>query len=152
MKALSNRIASATALCVVAVSLVAPQARAGLLYEPSNYAAPDNLVVKFDGIRTAGLLKAHDASAETWKNIGRAANDAVFTAKSGDASAWVADGYHFAGGAYGKLAFKQNLGVAMTVQVVADVKGKECSTSWPSFFGCAEDWANIYFSDRKSVV
>ena len=150
MKALSNRIASATALCVVTGLLVAPLAYAGLLYEPSNYAAQDNLVVNFDGIRNAGLLKAHDASAETWMNIGRAANDAVFYAKSGDTSAWVADGYHFAGGAHGKLKYKQNLGNAMTVQVVADVKGRECSTSWPSFFGCAEDCANIYFSAKDT--
>ena len=123
---------------------------AGLLYESGNYAAQDNLIVNFDGIRNAGLLKAHDSAAETWKNIGRVANDAVFTAKSGDASTWVADGYHFAGGAYGKLKFKQNLGNAMTVQIVADVKGTECSTSWPTFFGCSEDWANIYFSAKDS--
>jgi hypothetical protein len=150
MKVLSNHIASATAFCAAVVSLIATQAHAGLLYEPSNYAAQDNLVVNFDGIRNAGLLKAHDASAETWKNIGRAANDAIFYAKSGDASAWVADGYHFAGGAHGKLKYKQNLGNNMTVQVVADVKGRECSTSWPSFFGCAEDWANIYFSAKDT--
>ena len=31
----------------------------GLLYEPGNYAAQDNLVVNFDGIRNAGPLKAH---------------------------------------------------------------------------------------------
>ena len=89
--------------CIVgAIAAFAPSAaNAALKYEPSNYAAQDNLVVNFDGIRNAGLLKAHDDSAETWKNIGRIANDAGFTAKSGDASAWAADGYHFAGGAYG---------------------------------------------------
>ena len=87
--------------CVVG-AFAPSAANAALKYEPSNYAAQDNLVVNFDGIRNAGLLKAHDDSAETWKNIGRIANDAGFTAKSGDASAWAADGYHFAGGAYGK--------------------------------------------------
>ena len=125
---------------------------AGLLYEPSNYAAQDNLVVNLDGIRNAGLLKAHDSAATEWKNIGRAANNATFTAKEGDTSAWVADGYHFAGGAYGKLKGKQNLGNAMTVQIVADAKGSENSTSWPTFFGCHEDWANIYYSDKNAEV
>lgn len=149
MKKASIRITNATAICA-ALSLAATSARAGLLYEPGNYAAQDNLVANFDGIRNAGLLKAHDSAATTWKNIGRAANDAVFYAKSGDTSAWVADGYHFAGGAYGKLAFKQNFGNTMTIQIVADVKGSENSTSWPSFFGCAEDWANIYFSAKET--
>ena len=36
---------------------------AGLLYEPSNYAAQDNLVCNLDGIRNAGLLEAWDGSA-----------------------------------------------------------------------------------------
>ena len=76
--------------------LCAASAHAGLLYEPSNYAAQDNLVVNLDGIRNAGPLKAHDSAATEWNNIGRVANDAAFTALDGDTSAWVADGYHFA--------------------------------------------------------
>ena len=130
------------------LSMLAPDARAALKYEPGNYVAQDNLVVNFDGIRNAGLLKAHDDSAETWKNIGRVANDAEFFAKSGDTSAWVADGYHFAGGAYGKLKFKQDFGKNMTVQIVADVKGSENSNSWPTFFGNPNDKANIYLNDN----
>ena len=133
---------------LVFLAALAPSARAALKYEPGSYAAQDNLVVNFDGIRNAGLLKAHDDSAETWKNIGRVANDAVFYAKSGDASAWVADGYHFAGGAYGKLKFKQDFGKNMTVQIVADVKGSENSNSWPTFFGNPNDRANIYLNDN----
>ncbi len=128
--------------------MLAPSAQAGLLYEPSNYAAQDNLVVNFDGIRNAGVHNAHDSSAVVWKNIGRVANDAELFAKSGDTSAWVADGYHFAGGAYGKLKFKQTLGASMTVQIVADVKGSENSVSWPTFFGNLEDKANIYLNDN----
>lgn len=134
------------------VAISAASAHAGLLYEPSNYAAQDNLVVNLDGIRNSGPLKAHDTSADEWKNIGRVANDAEFFAKDGDTSAWVADGYHFAGGAYGKLRFKQNLGNAMTVQIVADAKGSDNTTKWPSFFGCPEDWANIYYSDKSGEV
>lgn len=141
-----------TAAVAAAGMMGCSSALAGLLYEPSNYAAQDNLVCNLDGIRNAGLLKAHDGAATEWKNIGRAANDAEFFKKEGDASAWVADGYHFAGGAYGKLKFKQNLGNAMTVQIVCDAKGSENSTSWPTFFGCPEDWANIYYSNPSSEI
>ena len=123
---------------------------AGLLYEPGNYAAQDNCVVNLDGIRNAGLLKAHDSNAAEWKNIGRAANDATFIAKEGDTSAWVADGYHFAGGAFGKLKSNQNLGNSMTVQIVCDVQGAENSTTWPTFFGNPNDLANIYLTGTKS--
>ncbi|MBQ3290306.1 MAG: hypothetical protein IJH50_12975 [Kiritimatiellae bacterium] len=135
---------------VLAGAAMAMNCWAGLLYEPGNYVAQDNLVVNLDGIRNAGPLKAHDSTATEWKNIGRAANDATITLKDGDTSAWVADGFHFAGGAFGKLKGTQNLGNSMTVQIVCDVKGSECSTTWPTFFGCAEDWANIYFSDRNT--
>jgi hypothetical protein len=138
-----------SAFIVGAIALLMPTAAsAALKYEPGNYAAQDNLVVNFDGIRNAGLLKAHDGAATEWKNIGRVANDAEFIAKSGDTSAWVADGYHFAGGAYGKLKFKQTLGASMTVQIVADVNGSENSVSWPTFFGNPNDKANIYLSNN----
>ena len=148
----SFRFASATMGCAVALALASTAAHAGLLYEPGNYVAQDNLVVNLDGIRNAGLLKAHDNNAEEWKNIGRAANDATFTFKEGDTSGWVADGYHFSGGAYGKLKFWQNMGNSMTVQIVADAKASEVSTSWPTFFGNPEDWANIYFTNKNGVV
>jgi hypothetical protein len=137
-------------ILVGAAALFAGNVQAGLLYEPDSYVSQDNIVVNLDGIRNVGLLKAHDNNAEEWKNIGRAANDATFTFKEGDTSGWVADGFHFAGGAHGRLKGTQNLGNSMTVQVVADVKGSECATKWPSFFGCREDWANIYFSDKNT--
>lgn len=57
----------------------------------------------FHGIRNVGALKAHDSAATEWKDLSHTANNAVFIAKEGDASAWTADGYHFAGGCYGKL-------------------------------------------------
>ncbi|MCR5752177.1 MAG: hypothetical protein K6G91_09450 [Kiritimatiellae bacterium] len=144
----SMQVDVAKATASLAFAFMCATACAGLLYEPGNYAAQDNCVVNLDGIRNAGLLKAHDSSATEWKNIGRAANDAEFFAKSGDTSGWVADGYHFAGGAYGKLKFKQNLGAEMTVQIVADVKGSENSVSWPTFFGNPNDRANIYLTDN----
>ena len=138
------------ATLVVASVFVAPAARAGLLYEPDSYVSQDNIVVNLDGIRNAGLLKAHDNNAEEWKNIGRAANDATFTFKEGDASGWVADGFHFAGGAFGTLKAKQTLGTSMTVQIVCDVRGAENSTTWPTFFGNPDDKANIYLTGTKS--
>ncbi len=122
----------------------------GLLYEPNCYVAQDNLVVNFDGIRNVGLLKAHDSNAAEWKNIGRTANDATFTFKEGDTSGWVADGFHFAGGAFGELKGMQNLGNSMTVQIVCDVQGNENSTAWPTFFGNPNDKANIYLTGIKS--
>ena len=145
-------------LLVLTCAATAVTAFGGLLYEPQNYAAQDNLVVNLDGIRNAGLLKAHDSAATEWKNVGRIANNATFTAKSGDTSAWVADGYHFAGGAYGKLKFKQNLcgsDTNMTIQIVADVRAADNPTDrggvsyWPTLFGCPEDWANIYYSSMS---
>ena len=66
---------------VLAVAAVALNCHAGLLYEPDSYVSQDNIVVNLDGIRNAGLLKAHDSGATEWKNIGRAANDATFTFK-----------------------------------------------------------------------
>ena len=146
-----NRSLTTYAAAIGAVAIFST-ANAGLLYEPGNYVAQDNLVVNLDGIRNAGLLKAHDSTATEWKNIGRAANDATFTLKEGDTSGWVADGYHFSGGAFGKLKAKQNLGGSMTVQIVCDVRGSESQSgsTWPTFFGTPNDKSNIYLTGTKS--
>ena len=149
-----NRLLTTYAAAVGAVALFST-VNAGLLYEPDSYASQDNIVVNLDGIRNAGLLKAHDSGATEWKNIGRAANDATFTFKEGDTSAWVADGFHFAGGAHGTLKAKQNLGGSMTVQIVCDVIGAEQQviqnvSTWSTFFGPHNDKANIYIAGTKS--
>ena len=149
-----NRLLTTYAAAVGAVALFST-VNAGLLYEPDSYASQDNIVVNLDGIRNAGLLKAHDSGATEWKNIGRAANDATFTFKEGDTSAWVADGFHFAGGAHGTLKAKQNLGGSMTVQIVCDVIGAEQQvikdvSTWSTFFGTPNDKANIYIAGTKS--
>ncbi|MBQ8114374.1 MAG: hypothetical protein IJ146_14325 [Kiritimatiellae bacterium] len=141
--------ASAFAAFVVAVML---QASAGLMYEPSNYVAQENLVLNFDGIRNAGLLKAHDGEASVWKNIGRVANDATLVGNDGPANAWTADGYRFNGGTYGVLKYAQDLGGQLTIQIVCDVKSSENYTSWPTMFGNWNDRANIYYSDTLSKV
>ena len=144
-----NRSLTTYAAAVGAVAIFST-ANAGLLYEPDSYALQDNLVVNFDGIRNAGLLKAHDNNATKWKSIGRVPNDATLISKSGDTSAWVADGYHFAGGTLGKLKSNQNFGSQMTVQIVCDVRGSESSSTWPTFFGNPNDYANIYFSNKDT--
>ena len=141
--------ASAFAAFVVAVML---QASAGLMYEPSNYVAQENLVLNFDGIRNAGLLKAHDGEASVWKNVGRVANDATLVGNDGPANAWTADGYRFNGGTYGVLKYAQDLGGQLTIQIVCDVKSSENYTSWPTMFGNWNDRANIYYSDNLSKV
>ena len=118
----------------------------GLLYEPSCYVAQESLALNLDGIRNVGALKAHDGAATEWKDLSHTANNAVFIAKEGDASAWTADGYHFAGGCYGKLKSAQDFGDAVTVQIVADVTRSDSTTTWPTLFGNWNDRLNLYFS------
>ena len=122
----------------------AREAFGGLLYEPSCYVAQESLALNLDGIRNVGALKAHDSAATEWKDLSHTANNAVFIAKEGDASAWTADGYHFAGGCYGKLMSAQDFGDAITVQIVADVTRSDSTTTWPSLFGNWNDRLNIY--------
>ena len=134
----------------VAATVLATAAFGGLLYEPSNYEAQDYLVVNYDGIRNAGLLRAHDPAATVWQSVGRVPDDADFILKDGDASAWAADGFHFAGGAYAKLKHNYNFGDNMTVQIVCYVRGSENTSSWPTFFGNWNDRANVYFGDKNN--
>ena len=138
--------------CTLAACVGARVACAGLLYETSCYAAQDNLRIHYDGIRNAGALKAHDSSAAEWVCLGHAACNATFIAKEGDASAWTADGYHFAGGAYAKLNSAQSFGDAVTVQIVADVTRSDNTTTWPSIFGTWSDRLNIYFSGSGNLL
>ena len=118
----------------------------GLLYEPSCYVAQGNLILNLDGIRNVGALKAHDSAATEWKDLSHTANNVEFIAKEGDASAWTADGYHFAGGSYGKLMSAQDFGDAITVQIVADVTRSDSTTTWPTLFGNWNDRLNIYYN------
>ncbi len=66
-----KNIKSFTAVLVTTVAFLAKNAQAGLLYEPDSYVSQDNIVVNLDGIRNAGLLKAHDSNAEEWKSAGK---------------------------------------------------------------------------------
>ena len=133
-------------LIVCSAMMATVAAFAGLLYEPSCYVAQGNLILNLDGIRNVGALKAHDSAATEWKDLSHTANNAEFIAKEGDASAWTADGYHFAGGCYGKLKSAQDFGDAVTVQIVADVTRSDSTTTWPTLFGNWNDRLNLYFS------
>ena len=88
---------------LILLSMLAPRAWAGLLYEPSNYAAQDALVLHLDGIRNAGALKAHDSNAEEWVNLANANRSAVFELGS-DTSRWEADGFYFGGLSCARIA------------------------------------------------
>ena len=131
-------------LIVCSAMMATVAAFAGLLYEPSSYVAQDKLILNLDGIRNVGALKAHDGAATEWKDVSRTVNDVEFIAKEGDASAWAADGYHFAGGCYGKLKIQQVFGDTFTIQIVSDVTRSDNTTSWPTFIGNWNDSANIY--------
>ena len=75
--------------CFVAVCAGVRVAFGGLLYEPTCYVAQESLALNLDGIRNVGARKAHDSAATEWKDLSHTANNAVFIAKEGDASAWI---------------------------------------------------------------
>ncbi|MBQ8125751.1 MAG: hypothetical protein IJ173_07680 [Kiritimatiellae bacterium] len=107
---------------------------AGLLYEPSNYAAQDHLVLQLDGIRNAGALKAHDNTANAWVDLKSASRKADIKAissisgrsvpetslKEGTAE-WKDDGYYFDGITFLLMSDTLTLGNTYTIQVVCDV-------------------------------
>ena len=138
--------------CFVAACAGVRVAFGGLLYEPSCYVAQESLALNLDGIRNVGALKAHDSAATEWMDLSYTANNATFIAKEGDASAWTADGYHFAGGCYAKLKAAQDFGDAVTVQIVADVTRSDCTSTWPSLFGNWNDRLNLYFSGNGNLM
>ena len=134
---------SSKAAMVAAIALVAAipaVVDAGLLYEPSNYAARGNLLLQLDGIRNVGFLKAHDYESNTWFDLA-AGNKATFgnVIGSGITSEWADDGYVFGGGEYGILAKTINPGNVFTVQIVCDMKPSEQASKYPSLFGVADD-------------
>ena len=127
------------------LAILAPSAQAGLLYEPSNYAARGNLLLQLDGIRNVGMTKAHDSNAATWVDLAKG-NEATFgnVTGSGITSEWAEDGYVFGGGEYGILAKTINPGNVFTVQIVCDMKPSEQKSSYPSLLGAADDKCNFY--------
>ena len=129
---------AARALAPMALALLVPAtAWAGLLYEPSNYAARDALLLQLDGIRNVGMLKAHDNAAATWTDLA-AGNCVSFGNKTGSGvvSEWADDGYVFGGGEIGRLADAVTLGNAFTIQLVFDADKSAQTASYPFFIDC----------------
>lgn len=129
-----------------ALALFLPTAAcAALTYEPSNYAARENLLLQLDGIRNVGLLKAHDKSAPTWIDLA-AGNSVSFGNKAGSGvvSEWADDGYVFGGGEIGRLADAITLGNAFTIQLVFDADKSAQTASYPFFFDCGGDNCGFY--------
>ena len=134
-----------SAALFAAVLLAAGTGRAGLLYEPSNYAARDALLLQLDGIRNVGMLKAHDGDASQWIDLA-AGNRVSFGNKTGSGvvSEWADDGYVFGGGEIGRLADAITLGNAFTIQLVFDVDKSAQTANYPFFFDCGGDNCGFY--------
>ena len=128
-----------------AMVLAAGASRAGLLYEPSSYAARDALLLQLDGIRNVGMLKAHDGDASQWIDLA-AGNRVSFGNKTGSGvvSEWADDGYVFKGGEIGRLTDAIALGNAFTIQLVFDVDKSAQTANYPFFFDCGGDNCGFY--------
>ena len=170
MKPGATSALGAAALCASMLTTVS--APAALLYEPSNYAAQDALVLQLDGIRNVGALKAHDASAASWSDLvsnGRSANiqtitTAPVTTLAVGTSGWADDGFYFNGMSYFQMGETLTLGNTYTIQVVCDVDTdtfqtrftqsaglvSEGNLQWPCFVGTTDtdgkDYCNIYYN------
>jgi len=138
---------------------------AGLLYEPSNYAAQDHLVLQLDGIRNAGALKAHDSTVTAWVDLKSPGRTAAITDISSipgrlvpekslqDGTAgWTDDGFYFDGVTFLQMSGALTLGNTYTIQVVCDVDTDKFQTrftqatgvvsegnlQWPGFVGSTD--------------
>lgn len=159
-----------------AVVLASTSASAALLYEPSSYAAQENLVLHLDGIRNAGALKAHDAAAATWADLASsrtaafreissiASRSVPATSLADGTSGWTDDGYYFNGTSLAQMSSSLTLGNTYTIQVVCDVNTDKFQTrfsqsagivsegnlQWPGFVGTTDtdgnDYCNIYYN------
>ena len=138
-------VSAIVALCAALGVFAPPSARAALKYEPSNYAARENLLLQLDGIRNVGLLEAHDSNASQWIDLA-AGNTVSFGNKTGSGvtSEWADDGYVFGGGEIGRLADAITLGNAFTIQLVFDVDKSAQTANYPFFFDCGGDNCGFY--------
>jgi len=141
-----TRIGGGVYSLLAAAVFTAGTSFAGLLYEPSNYAARGNLLLQLDGIRNVGMTKGHDSNAATWVDLA-AGNEATFgnVTGSGITSEWADDGYVFGGGEIGRLANNINFGNAFTIQLVYDADKSTQNATYPFFFDCGgSDKCGIY--------
>ena len=173
MKTMKTMMVPCVALCSV---LLSSSMFAGLLYEPDNYAAQENLVLQLDGIRNAGALKAHDAAATAWADLASSRTAAIreissipsrsvpSTSLANGTSGWTDDGFYFNGTAFAQMSSALTIGNTYTIQVVCDVDTgtfqtrftqsagvvSEGSLQWPGFVGTTDtdgkDYCNIYYN------
>ena len=141
----TRRFFNGAAALGAAVALATGTCFAGLLYEPSNYAARDALLLQLDGIRNVGMLKAHDNASATWVDLATG-NSVSFGNATGNGvvSEWADDGYVFGGGEIGRLADAVTLGNAFTIQLVFDVDKSAQTANYPFFFDCGGDNCGFY--------
>ena len=165
-----------TSILTTCCALLAASAFAGLLYEPANYAAQENLVLQLDGIRNAGALKAHDATAASWADLASSRTAAIreissipsrsvpSTSLADGTSGWTDDGFYFNGTSFAQMSSALTIGNTYTIQVVCDVDTgtfqtrftqsagvvSEGSLQWPGFVGTTDtdgkDYCNIYYN------
>ena len=164
------------AAAIVVLTTMPDNSYAGLLYETSNYAAQENLVLHLDGIRNAGALKAHDSAAASWADLA-SSRTAAFreissipersipaTSLADGTSGWTDDGYYFNGTSFAQMSSSLTLGNTYTIQVVCDVNTDKFQTrftqsaglvsegnlQWPGFVGSTDtdgkDYCNIYYN------
>ncbi len=118
---------------ISAAALLGTSAIAGLLYEPGNYAAQENLVLQLDGIRNAGALKPHDSAATAWVDLKSSRTAAIraissipgrsvpATSLQDGTAGWTSDGYYFDGVTFLQMSGALTLGNTYTIQIVCDV-------------------------------
>ena len=172
----AKNTAAMLAAAIVAMAALSTDSYAGLLYEPSNYVAQENLILQLDGIRNAGALKAHDDSATSWADLASSRTAAIreissipsrsvpSTSLADGTSGWTDDGFYFNGTSFAQMSSALTLGNTYTIQVVCDVDTttfqtrfmqsagvvSEGNLQWPGFVGTTDtdgkDYCNIYYN------
>ena len=126
---------------LILLSMLAPGARAGLLYEPSSYAAQDALVLHLDGIRNVGANVPHDGSATVWCNLA-SSGPRYFTRMTPAASSgtmgtagWTDSGFSFANAAYFYgTGFESGWATNITIEMTGNFPNADRHTNYPNYF------------------
>ncbi len=126
---------------LILLSMLAPGARAGLLYEPSSYAAQDALVLHLDGIRNVGANVPHDGSSTVWCNLA-SSGPRYFTRMTPAASSgtmgtagWTDSGFSFANAAYFYgTGFESGWATNITIEMTGNFPNADRHTNYPNYF------------------
>ena len=124
---------------LILLSMLAPDARAGLRqWEPSDYVQTD-LVLHYDGIRNAGLDDSHSDDATIWKDLSPSGNDASTYVHSSASNngAWGNKGFVFATDSYWIVDNRTTLPGDFTLQAVCDTTttSMQNTKSFPNLVG-----------------